>query len=357
MFRRVSRLWRSGGHTSGADSSSDRHTPDTSTPPGPQPAPSPARDSAPDYRGFHEGATGERISGWAWDRTRPDTPIDVDIYDGGTLLATVTADTFRQDLLNGRIGNGQHGFVYTPPASFNNGRTHAIWVRISGTDVDLKNTPKSIAPGNLSERYRGSHDRADAERISGWAWDSTRPNEPIDVDIYDGDTLLATVTADTFRQDLLDARIGNGQHAFVYTSPASLKDGRTHTIRVKVSGTDADLKNTPKAIAYNGAAPAYQGAHGRSDGTGIYGWAWDRSRPDEPVDVDIYDGDALLATVTANHFHQSLLEAGKGNGKHIFFYALPARLKDGRPHIIRVKIAGTSIELKNTPKMVVCTSE
>src|SRR6266498_5014790 len=357
MLRRLSRLWRSGGHTSGADSSSDLHTPDTSIRPDTPPAPSPARDSAPDYRGIHEGATGERISGWAWDSTRPDTPIHVDIYDGGTLLATVTADTFRQDLLNVRIGNGQHGFVYTPPASLKDGRTHVIRVRISGTDVDLKNTPKSIAPSNPSERYRGSHEGATGERISGWVWDSTRPNEPVDVDIYDGDTLLATVTADTFRQDLLNGRIGNGQHGFVYTPPASLKDGRTHTIRVKVSGTDVDLKNTPKAISDNGATPAYQGAHGRSDCTGIFGWAWDRSRPGEPVDVDIYDGDALLATVAANQFHQSLLEAGKGNGKHIFVYALPARLKDGRPHIIRVKIAGTGIELKNTPKTIVCAPE
>jgi len=347
MFRRLSRLWRSGGHTSGADPSSDLHMPDTS----------PARDSSPDYRGFHEGATGERISGWAWDSTRPDEPIDVDIYDGETLLATVTADNFRQDLLNGRIGNGKHGFVYTPPASFSNGGIHEIWVKIAGTDVYLKNTPKLLAPSTPAQRYRGAHDQADAERISGWAWDTTRPNEPIDVDIYDGDTLLATVTADTVRQDLLNAGIGNGRHAFVYTPPASLNDGRTHTIRVKVSGTDVDLKNTPKQITYRRVATIYQGAHGRSDCTGIYGWAWDGSQPDEPVDVDIYDGDMLLATVTANHFHQSLLEAGMGNGKHIFFYTVPARLKDGRPHIIRVKIAGTSIELKNTPKTIVCLPE
>lgn len=253
MFRRLSRLWRSGGHTPEADPSSDLRTPDASTRPGAPPAPSPARDSPPDYRGFHEGATGEWISGWAWDSTRPDTPIDVDIYDGDTLLARVTANTFRQDLLN--------------------------------------------------------------------------------------------------------AGRGDGRHAFVYTLPASLKDGRTHTIRVKVSGTDVNLKNTPKEITYRSVAAIYQGAHGRSDCMGIYGWAWDSMRPDKPVNVDIYDGDTLLATVTADQFHQSLLDAGKGNGKHIFFYALPARLKDGQPHIMRVKIAGTSIELKNTPKTIICPLE
>ena len=357
MFRRLSRLWRSGGHTSGADPSSDLHTPDTSTRPSAPPAPSPAGDSPPDYRGFHEGATGERISGWAWDSTRPDTPIDVDIYDSDMLVATITADNFRQDLLNGRIGNGHHGFVYTPPASLSNGRIHEIRVRIAGTDVDLKNTPKLIAPSNPSQRYRGAHDRADAERISGWAWDSTRPDEPVDLDIYDGDTLLAKITANTFRQDLFNAGIGDGRHAFVYTPPASLKDGSTHTIRAKVSGTDVNLKNTPKEITYRSVTAIYQGAQGRSDCAGIYGWAWDSTRPDTPIDVDIYDGDTLLATVAADQFHQSLLDAGKGNGKHVFFYALPARLKDGQPHIMRVKIAGTNIELKNTPKTIVCQPE
>jgi hypothetical protein len=32
-------------------------------------------------------------------------------------------------------------------------------------------------------------------------------------------------------------------------------------------------------------------------------------------------------------------------------------LKDGQPHSIRVKIAGTNIELKNTPKTITCESE
>jgi hypothetical protein len=231
-----------------------------------------------------------------------------------------------------------------------------IRVRISATDVDLKNTPKPIAPGSPLPRYQGSHDRTDGDRISGWAWDSTRPDEPIDVGIYDGERLLATITANTFRQDLLDAGIGDGKHGFVYTPPASLGDGRTHMIRVKISGTSIDVKNTPKEMTCRSAAPVYHGSHGRSDCTGIYGWAWDSTRPDEPIGLDIYDGDALLATVAANIFHQSLLDAGKGNGRHAFFYALPARLKDGRPHAIRVKIAGTNIELKNTPKTIVYRS-
>jgi hypothetical protein len=42
--------------------------------------------------------------GWAWDANHPNTSINVDVYDGNTLIATVAANQFRQDLLNAGIG-------------------------------------------------------------------------------------------------------------------------------------------------------------------------------------------------------------------------------------------------------------
>jgi hypothetical protein len=67
------------------------------------------------------------------------------------------------------------------------------------------------------------------------------------VDIYDGVLLLATLTARQFRQDLI-AHTGDGFHGFRYVVPDALRDGKTHSIRVKVSGTEIDLINTPKDI-------------------------------------------------------------------------------------------------------------
>jgi len=96
--------------------------------------------------------------------------------------------------------------------------------------------------------YEGHHDGADCNSISGWAWDMNLPDTPIYVDIHDGITLLATLRADEFRQDLLEAGKGNGKHAFNYPVPRSLKDSKPHSILVKVSGTDFDLVSTPKQI-------------------------------------------------------------------------------------------------------------
>src|SRR6266446_6540810 len=81
--------------------------------------------------------------------------------------------------------------------------------------------------------YEGKIDRADYSNIAGWAWNKNQPDSPIQVDLYNADLLIGTVTADLFRKDLLNARIGNGRHGFVLTTPASLKDGKPHSISLR----------------------------------------------------------------------------------------------------------------------------
>jgi hypothetical protein len=92
---------------------------------------------------------------------------------------------------------------------------------------------------------RGVLDLADCTNIAGWAWDSQQPDLAVKVDIFDGRVPLVTVLAYSFRQDLLNAGIGNGRHGFNYAPTATLKDGRTHLIRLKISGTETEISGTP----------------------------------------------------------------------------------------------------------------
>jgi hypothetical protein len=46
--------------------------------------------------------------------------------------------------------------------------------------------------------------------IGGWAWNGTA--SPINVDVYDGPTLIASTAANLYRPDLEPAGIGNGIH-------------------------------------------------------------------------------------------------------------------------------------------------
>jgi hypothetical protein len=96
--------------------------------------------------------------------------------------------------------------------------------------------------------YQGYFDSINCQTLKGWAWDSSQPNTPISVDIYDGTQKIAAVRANQFRQDLLNAGIGNGQHGFTYNVPASLRNGFTHSVSIKYSGLDEKLNNSPRSL-------------------------------------------------------------------------------------------------------------
>src|SRR4051812_15795047 len=99
-------------------------------------------------------------------------------------------------------------------------------------------------------RFEGSLDKVEVSSVGGWAWDASRPETPIQVEIYDGKTLLATVTASGFREDLKNAGKGDGKHAFNYALAATLRDGQTHAISVRYAGSPLELPGSPKTLVF-----------------------------------------------------------------------------------------------------------
>jgi SAM-dependent methyltransferase len=96
------------------------------------------------YVGFLDRADVSGVSGWAWDALRPESAVVVEVLVDGTLRGTVEADKYRQDLLAAGIGDGNHGFSFRLPAETGDGREHQIHVRISGTTVGLRRSPRTV---------------------------------------------------------------------------------------------------------------------------------------------------------------------------------------------------------------------
>ena len=112
---------------------------------------------------------------------------------------------------------------------------------------------------------------------------------------------------------------------------------------------------SPTEAPLAAAAPAsYEGMYDVTNCNGIMGWAWDTSRPDDSIRVDIYDGEKRIATMTAQDFREDLKAAGKGNGKHGFTLPTPETLKDGKTHSIVMRFAGTRQELLGDRKELTC---
>ena len=87
---------------------------------------------------------------------------------------------------------------------------------------------EAVAPAARVTAAQGYLQKPHCTIITGWAWDPHQPDVPLEVEIYDGERRLATVPAYWYRRDLARAGLGGGRHAYRYTPPAALKDGRVH---------------------------------------------------------------------------------------------------------------------------------
>jgi hypothetical protein len=103
--------------------------------------------------------------------------------------------------------------------------------------------------------------------------------------------------------------------------------------------------------------PAYEGYRDITNCDAILGWAWDANRPHDPIEVDVYEGNTLIATVKADEFRKDLVVAGKGNGKHGLYFPIPPRLRDGRPRSFSLKYGGTQKLLTGGTVEMTCTIE
>ena len=203
----------------------------------------------PVYQGAHDTADCGGVSGWVRDQNHPADRVKVTIFDGDTQVGTTVADRLRPDLATAGVGDGTYGFRYILPAALRDGRLHQIRVKVSATQTDLTSTPRRLTCDGQATIYEGGHDKADCDSVTGWVWDKNHPESSLKLDINDGGSRLATVTADQLRGDLRDVGLGTGKYGFSYSLPATVRDGRTHSVGVRISGTDIDLANTPKSIS------------------------------------------------------------------------------------------------------------
>jgi sulfatase maturation enzyme AslB (radical SAM superfamily) len=74
-------------------------------------------------------------------------------------------------------------------------------------------------------------------RVLGWAVDLNDPDKFVTVDVYSGDQLVGSAIADQFREDLLEAGLGHGRHAFSCELP-SVDRPTTIPVRVRARGSD-----------------------------------------------------------------------------------------------------------------------
>lgn len=231
------------------------------------------------------------IGGWVLDKRGlggwqlQEKPIqsEIDIFIDNEFIARTTANSFRQDLADALIGNGCCAFYLPMPERFFDNIEHSIEIRESNNGLKIESKvfslyqtkypwivlneniinneeSFSIRPENetvekcnalVETNIAGSLDACDQDGIKGWAMNISETDilkQPVTVDIYIDDEFITSVTADTFRQDLLDAGFSDGKCAFGIAMPDEFFDNIEHKIDVRENSTNKPLTIEQKFI-------------------------------------------------------------------------------------------------------------
>ncbi|GAB3338004.1 hypothetical protein GCM10027299_49700 [Larkinella ripae] len=124
-------------------------------------------------------------------------------------------------------------------------------IRIGGETTAPPADPEPEEPetgGNVTGNFEGYLDKVECGTMRGWVWDRDRPNTPVVLEFYADGQRIGTTEADSYRADLKSAGKGDGNHAYSFTTPAGMKDGKTREISAKVLNSEYTLKWAPKEL-------------------------------------------------------------------------------------------------------------
>jgi Sulfotransferase family len=225
-------------------------------------------------RGFVEVLRPFQVRGWLFDQTDPEARLRVQVRVNGQPVGSAIANLFRQDLADAGVGDGHYAFVVNVTGTLPLDTPEAITVETVEADGTVQPVPilATVAIEKVhvqtTERLQESTVRGffavHSDEITGWAFDSTRPNVHLNVVVESDGRQLGQTLANVFQPHLVQANIGTGDHGFVLKAPpaeAPLVQGKVTAFAFDADGKKIALGvavHQPAAKANDSPAPPAQ---------------------------------------------------------------------------------------------------
>ncbi len=201
------------------------------------------------FVGCLDNASPDMTEGWAIDVRQPKRRVPLEVVSDASVVATMLADRKRDDLKRNGLGDGRCGFSVDLPKPADPSARRRLAVRLAGHLTELAGSPCIVDP---TPNMLGRFDTVHGMSVHGWAWDRSRPDDFIEVEVVGpGGEILATAIGNTFRGDLLGADIGTGMCAFKIDLSAHFERLMGQEIIVRIAGTDMVLPGSPQKIVAN----------------------------------------------------------------------------------------------------------
>lgn len=210
--------------------------------------PAEASASSRRWHGAVDGMHQRLLFGWAFDSARPDARVVVEVCIDDEVVGCVVADVARADLAERLEALGTldlcHGFVVDLGAapSLQSG---VVSVRIANTDTALPGGFRLAAPTSAPPAAVNSVIGDGGLRLHGWAVDPADPKRTLAVRAFVGNEMVAQTLANVAHPAMRGYI--DGPNGFDLALPASLADGRLHSVRV-VDEDGRPLNGSPLTV-------------------------------------------------------------------------------------------------------------
>lgn len=224
----------------------------------------------------------------------------------------------------------------------------------------MNDTADRPAPAGRGAGFRGHLETVTRAFVSGWAHDARDPNTPVVLAVQVDGIPVGQVVADGFRQDLLNAGIGDGRCAFRFAFEGGLDPDRRHLVDVREVANGTALHGSPAiqetvpppAIPRTPTALRWQGYVELANRHRIAGWAFDKESPNTPIALVVVDNGSVVARVLANRYREDLVGASMGDGRHGFTVLFPGGLSPLVRHVIRIVGESDGCDLLREPIVI-----
>ncbi|PKG95628.1 hypothetical protein [Paraglaciecola sp. MB-3u-78] len=165
-------------------------------------------------------ANTNEIVGWVFDPKSTSDHLVVQLREGDKVVDTIKADELRKDVRDAGFGNGYCGFRFNTQTLFAEQAEARIDLFANGKKLNQEpivikfEVQKPLQQTGVLENYRVHIDNNIPGKLFGWAIDDSRQAHKPHIECKLGDFTLGACVADTFRDDLAKAGIGDGKFAF-----------------------------------------------------------------------------------------------------------------------------------------------
>ena len=141
--------------------------------------------------------------------------------------------------------------------------------------------------------------------FEGWAWNTAKPTDYVDIEIVCGEHILASTRANAFSLELVQQKKGSGMHGFVVLPDALPELEYPALIRARAKGAAEFLSGeitVPDVKAFIGIVSDnqiqdFEGYVDMVQRGKIIGWAINRAMPCRPVTLELLEGTRILMSV------------------------------------------------------------